>query len=70
MTQLDQTQDSAALTKGNKKTISPTSAAIVGFILGVVLTSMLSNWQDVKDGWQDGIQGKPPRYETKPVDKQ
>lgn len=69
MKQIDQTQDSAALTNGRKKTISPTLAAIIGFILGVVLTSVLSNWQDVKDGWQDGAQGKPPRYETKPVGK-
>ena len=69
MTQLDQTQDSAALTKAGKKTISPTLAAIIGFILGVVLTSLVMNWQDAKDGWQDGSQGKPPRYQTKPVDK-
>lgn len=69
MTQLNPTQNSATLTKSNKKTISPTLAAIIGFILGVVFTSILMNWQDVKDGWQDGVQGKPPRYETKPVNK-
>jgi hypothetical protein len=69
MTQLDPTQDSANLTNSSKKTISPTLAAIIGFIFGVVLTSMLSNWQDVKEGWEDGAQGKTPRYETKPMDK-
>lgn len=65
MTQMDQTD----LNAGKKKTVSPAFAAIIGFILGVLLTSILSNWQDVKDGWQDGWQGKPPRYETKPVGK-
>lgn len=52
-----------------KKTISPAFAAIIGFILGVLLTLLLNNWQDVKEGWQDGWQGKPPRYETKPAGK-
>ncbi len=69
MKQIDQTKDSTDLTNGRKKTISPALAAIIGFILGVVLTSVVMNWQDAKDGWQDGVQGKPPRYETKPVGK-
>jgi hypothetical protein len=69
MTQLDQTQDSADLTKAGKKTISPTLAAVIGFLLGVVLTSILSNWQDVKEGWEDGWQGKPPRHHTEPSGK-
>ncbi len=69
MKQIDQTKDSTDLTNGRKKTISPAFAAIIGFILGVVLTSVVMNWQYAKDGWQDGVQGKPPRYETKPVGK-
>lgn len=65
MKQMDQIDPSAV----TKKSISPVLAAIIGFLVGVLLTSMLSNWQDVKDGWQDGIEGKAPRYETKPAGK-
>lgn len=70
MKQMDQIDPSAA----TKKSISPVSAAIIGFLVGVLLTSMLSNWQDVKDGWRDGwrdgSQGKPTHYQAKPADKQ
>lgn len=61
--------DQTDLNAGKKKTISPVLAAIIGFLVGVLLTSILSNWQDVKDGWQDGVEGKAPRYETKPAGK-
>lgn len=60
----------ADLNSSKKKTLSPGFAAIIGFLLGVLLTLILSNWQDIRDGWQDGIQGKAPRYETKPAGKQ
>jgi len=63
---MEQTEKRTGLAS-SKKNISPALAAIIGFILGVVLTSLVMNWQDVKDGWQDGIEGKAPRYETKPA---
>lgn len=27
------------------------------------------NWQDVREGWYDGIHGLPPRHQTKPAGK-
>lgn len=27
-----------------------------------IISSMIENWKDIREGFSDGISGKPPRY--------
>ncbi len=44
-------------------------AAGIGFVVGVLFTASVTDWQDVREGWYDGINGLPPRHQTKPAGK-
>jgi lactobin A/cerein 7B family class IIb bacteriocin len=44
-------------------------AAALGFAAGVLFAAAVTDWQDVREGWYDGINGYPPRHQTKPAGK-
>ncbi|HOY19390.1 MAG TPA: hypothetical protein PLC89_18925 [Haliscomenobacter sp.] len=41
----------------------------IGFVAGVLFTTIVTDWQDVREGWYDGVNGHPPRHQTKPAGK-
>lgn len=45
-------------------------STIVKFVVAALATLVViaaENWQDVREGWYDGIHGLPPRHQTKPA---